>query len=164
MNRKVTFIFVASLLIFSTLVFFYGQPQTNTPTNLTAVTTEESGSQGKTAPYQNITDKELNDLITSGKELILIDVREPDEFQGGYIQGAVNIPLGQLESRLKEIPQEKTVVVYCRSGKRSAEAAKLLVKSGYTKIVNLEGGIINWTYQVVKQQATLDVLSVLRVA
>ncbi len=78
----------------------------------------------------------------SFSEHILIDVRTPEEFAEGHIAGAVNIPVDQIGARLSEIPQDQTVVVYCRSGNRSATAAAELAASGYT-VYDL-GGIISW--------------------
>ena len=76
----------------------------------------------------------------------LIDVRTPEEFAEGHISGALNIPVEVLEARLSEVPRDKPVVVYCRSGNRSAEAAQILVNTGYTSIRDL-GGLNSWTAQ-----------------
>jgi phage shock protein E len=78
-----------------------------------------------------------------GKSHLLIDVRTPEEFAGGYIPGAVNIPLQELSSRLSEVPKDQPIVVYCRSGNRSAQAVDLLTEAGYTGLYDL-GGIIDW--------------------
>lgn len=75
---------------------------------------------------------------------LLVDVRTPEEFAAGHIPGAVNIAVETLESRLEEIPTDQPVVVYCRSGNRSATAADILVSAGYNPVYDL-GGIINWT-------------------
>ena len=73
---------------------------------------------------------------------VFLDVREPDEFKAGHIPGAVNIPRGLLESRIEEqIPDKNTaIVVYCRSGVRSALASATLVKMGYKGVLNMDGG------------------------
>jgi len=75
---------------------------------------------------------------------ILIDVRTPEEFASGHISGAVNIPLDQIGNRISEIPQDKPIVLYCRSGNRSNQAAAILEKAGLTGIYDL-GGVIAWT-------------------
>lgn len=75
---------------------------------------------------------------------ILIDVRTPQEFASGHIPGAINISVETLADRLSEIPEGQPVVVYCRSGNRSASAAQILAGAGYTDIYDL-GGIIEWT-------------------
>ncbi|WLR56372.1 rhodanese-like domain-containing protein [Mesobacillus subterraneus] len=74
----------------------------------------------------------------------LIDVREPNEFAGGHILGARNIPLTQLKTRLKEIRPDKPVYLYCQSGSRSGRAAQLLYKKGYKDLNQLQGGFKKW--------------------
>ncbi len=76
----------------------------------------------------------------------VIDVREPDEFEGslGHIRGATLIPLGQLSARAGEIVRERPVVTVCRSGARSAQALVLLQKAGFGQIANLAGGMLRW--------------------
>jgi len=87
-------------------------------------------------------------MIRNEKDITIIDVREPYELEEtGYIPGSVNIPAGQIDKRMNEIPRDKKVVIVCRSGRRSAEAAKLLTGKGYTNIYNLEGGILSWPYE-----------------
>jgi len=76
----------------------------------------------------------------------LVDVRTPEEFSGGYIPGAININLQELQQKLSRIPTDKPVVVYCRSGNRSAFAANILKQAGYTEVYDL-GGIIDWARQ-----------------
>lgn len=97
--------------------------------------------------YQNIGAEDLHSLLQKDSNIVLVDVREPGELEEeGFIPGAVNIPLGQIEKRMGEISRDRKVVIYCRSGRRSAEAAKLLVEKGYTDVYNLKGGITAWPY------------------
>jgi rhodanese-related sulfurtransferase len=77
---------------------------------------------------------------------LLVDVRTAGEFQEGHIPGAVNIDLQRLAQRLGEIPRDQPVVLYCRSGSRSATAAGLLARAGYVHVYDL-GGIITWRAQ-----------------
>ena len=84
------------------------------------------------------------DALRANPEVVLIDVREPDEYAAGHIPGATLIPLGQVQQRLAEIPTDKTVVVTCRSGNRSAQAAEILRSNGYTRIHNMQGGFAAW--------------------
>lgn len=74
----------------------------------------------------------------------LIDVRTPEEFSSGHIAGAVNIPVTSLESALSQVPRDVPVVVYCRSGNRSASASRILQNAGYSTVYDL-GGIMEWT-------------------
>ncbi|MCU0498724.1 MAG: rhodanese-like domain-containing protein [Anaerolineae bacterium] len=74
---------------------------------------------------------------------LLLDVRTPSEYSEAHIDGSVNIALQDLNTRLSEIPHDQPVVIYCRSGNRSAQAAQLLIDAGYTQIYDM-GGIIGW--------------------
>lgn len=74
---------------------------------------------------------------------LLIDVRTPEEFASGHIEGAINIPVESLSQRLNEVPKDSALVVYCRTGNRSATAAQILVTAGYGPVYDL-GGIQAW--------------------
>lgn len=80
------------------------------------------------------------------QRLTVLDVREPPELVGdlGRIDGALHIPLGELQRRLAEVPRDKPVVCICRSGRRSAQAAVLLEKAGVHEVANVTGGMIRW--------------------
>ena len=74
---------------------------------------------------------------------VLLDVRTPAEVAKGMAsEAAVNVPLQELPQRLSEVPKDKDLLVYCRSGKRSMAASKFLVENGYTRVFNVEGGIL----------------------
>lgn len=73
----------------------------------------------------------------------LIDVRTPGEFSSGYIPSAKNIPVDQLKERSGELDSEKRIYLYCRSGNRSATAARILKDAGFTDVIDY-GGIGNW--------------------
>jgi adenylyltransferase/sulfurtransferase len=75
----------------------------------------------------------------------LIDVREPFEFEIARIDGAKLIPLGEILERADELRREQTFVVHCHSGRRSAEAVRLLKQQGFVNVYNLEGGIDAWS-------------------
>jgi len=76
----------------------------------------------------------------------VVDVREPEEFAHGlgHIEGALLVPLGQLQARLGELPRDRPVVTVCRSGARSARAAAMLGKAGFADVANLNGGMLRW--------------------
>lgn len=82
-------------------------------------------------------------FLDAGAAHQLIDVRTAEEFATGHIPGAVNIPLQELGQRLNEVAADQPLVLYCRSGNRSTQAATLLSGQGYTGIYNL-GGISAW--------------------
>ncbi|MGG1679847.1 rhodanese-like domain-containing protein [Neobacillus sp. NRS-1170] len=78
----------------------------------------------------------------------LIDVREPNEFEGGHILGARNIPMSQMRMRMKEIRSDMPVYLYCQSGMRSARAAQFLHRKGYKDLTQLQGGFKKWSGKV----------------
>jgi adenylyltransferase/sulfurtransferase len=80
--------------------------------------------------------------------LLLLDVREPHELQISAIPGVLNIPLGQLASRLSELDSARDMVIFCKAGTRSARALELLVSAGFKKVKNLKGGINAWAKEV----------------
>ena len=80
--------------------------------------------------------------------LLLLDVREPHELQISALPRALNIPLGQLASRLSELDSAREMVVFCKAGTRSARALELLVSAGFKKVKNLKGGINAWAKEV----------------
>ena len=85
-------------------------------------------------------------LENSGDDCILVDVRTPAEYQEAHLKGAINIDVKDStfkENALKQLPKEKTIMVYCRTGHRSAMAARMLTAEGYM-VFNLEGGITAW--------------------
>ncbi|HEX5589459.1 MAG TPA: rhodanese-like domain-containing protein [Candidatus Limnocylindrales bacterium] len=74
----------------------------------------------------------------------VLDVREPSEWAEGHIPGAVLIPLGELGSRLAEVPRDRQVVVVCRSGNRSAQGRDILLGAGFPAVTSLAGGMNDW--------------------
>lgn len=91
-------------------------------------------------PAAYVAPARARELVTSGA--LLVDVRTPGEFESGHLDGAVNIPIASLESRLAEIPRNKPVVVYCAAGSRSSRAAGILDAAGY-QVSNL-GPMARW--------------------
>jgi rhodanese-related sulfurtransferase len=76
--------------------------------------------------------------------LFVLDVRTPQEYADGHVPGAVNVPHDQLASRLAEVPKDKDVVLYCKSGRRAGMAADVLAANGYTRLSHLEGDMNAW--------------------
>lgn len=100
-----------------------------------------------------ITAKEAKEIIDGSENYVILDVREADEFAKGHIEGAIQISYTELEDRAEaELPdKDQTILVYCRSGRRSAIAAQSLVKLGYTDVRDF-GGILDWPYETVRQE------------
>lgn len=88
-------------------------------------------------------------ILEKNRDFILIDVRTPKEYNKGHIPTALLIPYNEIESHTDEIPKEKLIVLYCKSGGRSGIAASRLKDLGYKKVINF-GGIYRWTYELEK--------------
>jgi len=95
-----------------------------------------------------ITPAEVKKKMDEHQPFVLIDVREPHEYQICRIPGSKLIPLGEVPKRMNELNSADEIVVHCKSGMRSAKAVDLLMKSGFLKIHNLKGGILAWSDQV----------------
>ncbi len=84
--------------------------------------------------------------MQSEQNAVIIDVRENDEWNAGHIDNAIHIPLNDIQNHLKELAkyQNQPVITQCRSGARSARAADILAKSGFSNVLNMEGGLNAW--------------------
>jgi rhodanese-related sulfurtransferase len=92
----------------------------------------------------DVTPKMVEELRTTGA-IVIIDVREPDEYAEGRIPGSMLIPLGELANRTDEVPTDVPVVMVCRSGNRSTQAVQILQKAGFTNIHSMTGGMNAWS-------------------
>ena len=100
------------------------------------------------APLEETSVEGLKTRLDSEDDLLLLDVREPQEYQICAIPGSTLIPLGELPGRLAELEGRRNIVVHCKSGVRSAKAVKLLREAGFSDTVNLKGGILAWIDRV----------------
>ena len=105
--------------------------------------------EGSAGADWDISAPQLAERLKSN-HLKLLDVREPHELEISAIPNAVNIPLGQLASRLSELDSAEDMVVFCKAGTRSTRALELLASAGFKKVKNLKGGINAWAQQVDK--------------
>jgi len=103
---------------------------------------------GPAGAERDITASGLKARLADTPELLLLDVREPHELAISSLPGSKNIPLGELAARLSELDSAHEMVVFCKSGKRSARALELLVSAGFRKVNNLKGGINAWARDV----------------
>jgi adenylyltransferase/sulfurtransferase len=115
---------------------FCGVPKTSEPA------TEENLASDEISPAQ------VKARMARGEDFLLIDVREPHEYQIAKIEGAKLIPLGTLESRLGELDPDADIVVHCKMGGRSAKAQDLMYANGFTNVKNMVGGILRWADEV----------------
>lgn len=100
-----------------------------------------NNAEADTAP------QEVATRLQQGENLLILDVREPDEYQAGHVPGSTLVPLNQLALRLDELPRDRPIVAMCRSGNRSGVATGMLKRAGFADVVNLKGGILAWQKQ-----------------
>ena len=94
----------------------------------------------------DISPQEVVQLMSHEKDVVVVDVREDNEFTQGHIKDSIHIPIGQLSSRLEELNKYKAnhLVLGCRSGSRSGRACSMLKRKGFEKVHNLKGGMLAW--------------------
>lgn len=97
--------------------------------------------------HQIVDAKTFHDAISKG-DVVLIDARTPREYANGNIEGSINIDYlaGDFMSHVKDLDKNKTVYIYCASGRRSGSAANLMINAGFKHVVDLSGGFNNWPY------------------
>jgi rhodanese-related sulfurtransferase len=153
-----TYIAIILVIIFFIFLTLIGCEKSNTQSEVSIggsgdmtvedITTEESGEEEKVE--ENIDEviplsvKEAYEMISGSGDYIILDVRSQREYSEGHIEGAILIPVGELEGRMDELPKGKPIIVYCKVGGRSASASDILVKNGFAPVYNMEGGIMEW--------------------
>ena len=98
--------------------------------------------------HEDITPAQLAERLSRGEEIVLIDVREPYEWNSGHIESAQHIPMQQIPKRLEELPRDAEIVAICRSGGRSAQVQQYLRQQGFANVRNLLGGMQRWAREV----------------
>ena len=115
-----------------------------------SLTISKEVKNGKKAEYKKITSDEAKKMIETQK-VIVVDVRTLEEYTEGHIPNAISVPLetieNEAEAKLKN--KDDLILVYCRSGRRSREAALKLIEKGYTNVIDF-GGIQDWNAEIVK--------------
>ncbi len=94
--------------------------------------------------YVNVDVGEARDLIEEKAELIILDVRTVSEYESGHLEGSINIPVEVLSQHLSELNPDDELLVYCRTGNRSATAVGILRENGYDRVYHMDGGITAW--------------------
>ena len=109
-----------------------------------------SEDAAEAAADSTVTPRELRDMLDAGRKVALIDVREQVEWDINRIDGAELIPKSTLEAGdgLAKLPQDRTPVLYCKTGVRSAEALAAVKKAGFADALHLQGGIVAWAKQL----------------
>ena len=103
---------------------------------------------GATANDWEITAVELKKKLDAGETPLIVDVREPNEYQINRIAGSTLIPLGELPRRYQELPRDREIILQCKTGARSGRAQDFLKSVGFARVKNLKGGIRDWIDQV----------------
>ena len=111
--------------------------------NLMSMTTME-------IPQPQVITPQEAEIMMGGENVVILDVRMPEEFEAGHIENAVLLPLHELAERIESVVPNKsyTILIYCRSGNRSNQAAHILTEMGYTSVYDF-GGIISWHGEIV---------------
>lgn len=113
----------------------------------------ENKTPNDTTGVINISAEKAKEIIDTEEDEIVLDVRTEEEYNEGHIKGAVLLPDNEIKEKVEAVipDKSKSVLVYCRSGRRSAAAAKELIDMGYTNVFDF-GGIMDWNYEIVKIQ------------
>lgn len=133
-------IFILGAVILSRLV----TTRTNEASTATAeaqMASETTAASSAALPAE-VTPTQAAQMLSEGA--FILDVRQPEEWAEGHIEGATLIPLDQLGNRLNEIPKDSNIVVVCRSGNRSAQGRDLLLLNGFTQVTSMAGGMNGW--------------------
>lgn len=113
---------------------------------LTGITLLVAGGMALAAGHQMIDSDGLKIMMKHGKNIKIVDLREPELFDQGHVPGAVNIPYDDAPGRaLKELKRDETIVFVCHGGPMGDELAELLVRNNYKKVYNLTGGMKKWS-------------------
>ncbi|EGT3616308.1 rhodanese-like domain-containing protein [Clostridium perfringens] len=150
-----------SLLLLSltlTASLFIGCGSNNTEkkeadNSTTSQENSESPSETPAEPVaKDISIEESKKLINDGEVTLILDVRNEDEFTEGHLKNAIQIPVDELKESLGDIEKfkDELVLVYCKTGRRSADAIDILKENGFTNLVHMKDGISKWDGEVVK--------------
>jgi sulfur-carrier protein adenylyltransferase/sulfurtransferase len=112
------------------------------------------GVEEEITPDLEVTPKQLADLMANGRDVVLVDVREPWEYEINHIDGSRLIPLSELPKRVNELSTADTIVVNCLSGQRSTQATRFLNSMGFKRAKNLKGGMRAWVSEVHPEMPT----------
>ena len=141
MKKWVMYVVATLVLVVLLLAVGWGLKSCQTPT-----------SEVKEVGYTQIPQELAKEMMRADDSLVVVDVRTQEEYAEGHIPGAICVPNESIvDAQPEELPDlEQTILVYCRSGRRSKEAAQKLADMGYTNVYEF-GGIIDWTGEVVTE-------------
>ena len=144
MNKKYKFLIftLLGILLFSFIV----------TGGCSSITGEDNDTQPPNQQIFDITTQKAYDLIqenADNPDFIILDVRTPEEYDSGYIEGAINIDYNSedFSAQLETLDKDKTYLIYCRTGRRSAGARDVMEELGFREVYNMSGGIVEWEAQ-----------------
>ncbi|MCS4570405.1 rhodanese-like domain-containing protein [Clostridium perfringens] len=141
-----------SLTLTASLFVGCGNNNTENKDANTQTSSESSSETQSEAVSKDISIDESKKLINDGEVTLILDVRNEDEFAEGHLKNAIQIPVKELKENLSDIEKfkDELVLVYCRSGKKSAEAVDILKENGFKNLVHMKDGISKWDGEVEK--------------
>lgn len=148
MKKNIIIVIVIIAVLICIGCFIYKTSKTNktTTSNSTATT-----NAAKTNEIRHVSMDDILKIMNENKDYVIVDVRTPDEYKEGHIPNAINIPNETINETVYNKLKDKNqlILIYCRSGSRSRQAAYKMQKLGYTNLVDF-GGIINWKGKIEK--------------
>ena len=141
-----------SLTLTASLFIGCGSNNTEIKDANTQTSSESSSKIQSEEVSRDISIDESKKLINQGEVTLILDVRDADEFAKGHLKNAIQIPVKELKENLNDIEKfkDELVLVYCRSGKKSAEAINILKENGFKNLVHMKDGISKWDGEVEK--------------
>lgn len=117
---------------------------------LTSCAAPKRNGQSEFNFLQLVNTEKLTTMLKTNKDMVIVDLREPDLFADSRVPGSINIPFDDIETRYKELPKNKKIVFVCHTGRMGTESGNLLLQNGYKQVFNLEGGMAKWTGELEK--------------
>ncbi|HHD2754250.1 TPA: rhodanese-like domain-containing protein [Clostridium perfringens] len=145
-----------SLTLTASLFIGCGANNTEKKEANNSTTSQENSDSPKETPAEpvakDISIEESKKLINEGEVTLILDVRNEDEFAEGHLKNSIQIPVDELKESLGDIEKfkDELVLVYCKTGNRSADAMDILKENGFTNLVHMKDGISKWDGEVVK--------------
>ena len=116
---------------------------------------------GSSFAFTDLSVDEVKAKMDAEEDIVLLDVREPSEFEGGHIRGAINLPWnsGVLREKYADLPKDKVLIVICRSGARSRAASAFLEEKGFDQVLNMVGGMNAWKHGTITEEEEKTAIS-----
>lgn len=145
-NIIIVIVIIAVLICIGCFIYKTNKTNKTTTSNSTATT-----NAAKTNEIRHVSMDDIVKIMNENKDYVIVDVRTPDEYKEGHIPNAINIPNETINETVYNKLKDKNqlILIYCRSGSRSRQAAYKMQKLGYTNLVDF-GGIINWKGKIEK--------------